>query len=109
MRSETAPALTESQADELIKQWEVAGFAFIGKGFENNEDDPTHCPYCGEHGSIFWALWEHPTLVRWPDGDPQGGEYNPHLLHGVNHCYDCNYRWLDALDADAAETPGGAR
>lgn len=86
--------MNENEVTAKIQEWESAGFEFVGNGFESNEDDPTRCPKC-DSAYIFWALWEHPTLTMYANGNPQGGEYNRHLLNGVNHCYDCDNRWID--------------
>ena len=87
-------SLTDAETTVVQKQWEADGFKFIGNGFETNDDDPELCPACGEPG-FFWALFEHPTRTRYDGANPQGGEYDPHLLNAINTCYECGYRWVD--------------
>lgn len=83
--------MTEREAINKTKEWEAAGFKFVGNGSENNDDDPTYCPVCGgDH--IFWALWEHPTRTRHAQTE---SEYNPLLLNGVNSCLRCGHYWID--------------
>lgn len=83
--------MNEREAINKTKEWEAAGFKFIGNGSENNDDDPTYCPNCGRD-HIFWALFEHPTKTRYTKTD---SEYNPLLLNGVNNCLDCGHYWID--------------
>jgi hypothetical protein len=83
--------MNERETIAKTKEWEAAGFNFIGNGSENNEDDPTFCPNCGDH-DIFWALWEHPTARRHIETE---SEYNPLLLNSINSCLNCGHYWLD--------------
>ena len=84
--------MRESEVDVKIQEWQVAGFKFLGNGFENDEDNPQDCPCCGEYGHIFWAIWEHPTLYRDADED---ADHKMHLLNGTYHCFDCDHWWVD--------------
>ncbi len=84
-------SMSEDQVLARTKAWEAEGYSFIGNGFENNEDDPNYCPFCGGI-DIFWALWEHSTERI--DPGPDGG-YQWKLCNSANHCYECDARWID--------------